>query len=84
MAVYGRWRTGKTERPTGRPRGFPSRLTPELREDMRLRLARYPGATLAELQAGLEATHTVITSVEGVSAVLVEMGWLRKKKPARR
>ena len=80
-------RTGKTERPAGRPRGIPSRLTPELREDMRLRLAQYPDATLAELQAWLEVTHTVIISVQGVSAVLVEMGWRRKKKekkPARR
>jgi len=41
---------------------------------MRLRLARYPGATLAELQVWLEATHTVIISVEGVSEVLVEIG----------
>ena len=41
-------RSGKTERPAGRPRGFPSRLTPELREDMRLRLAQYPDATLVE------------------------------------
>ena len=76
--------TGKTERPVGKPRGFPSRLTPELREAMRLRLAEYPDATLVELQAWLEATHTVSISVQRVSAVLVEMGWRREKKPARR
>ena len=77
-------RTGNTERPVGRARGFPSRLTPELREAMQLRLAQLPDATLVELQSWLEEKHAVSVSVQRLSAVLLEMGCRREKKPARR
>ena len=77
-------RTGNTERPPGRARGFPSRLTPELREALQLRLAQLPDATLVELQGWLEDNHEVSISVQRLSAVLLEMGCRRKKKPARR
>ena len=62
-------RTGKTERPVGRARGFPSRLTPDLREALQLRLAQLPDATLVELQAWLEDKHAVSISVQRLSAV---------------
>ena len=77
-------RTGSAERPPGRARGFPSRLTPELREALQLRLALLPDATLLELQSWLEDNHEVSISVQRLSAVLLEMGCRRKKKPARR
>jgi len=77
-------RTGNAERPTGRARGFPSRLTPELREALQLRLAQLADATLLELQGWLESNHAVSISVQRLSAVLLEMGCRRKKKPARR
>jgi transposase len=77
-------RTGSADRPAGRPRGFPSRLTPELREALELRLAQLPDATLLELQDWLKSNHKVSVSVQRLSAVLLEMGCRRKKKPARR
>jgi len=77
-------RTGKAERPAGSARGFPSRLTPELREALQLRLAQLADATLLELQGWLESNHAVSISVQRLSAVLLEMGCRRKKKPARR
>ena len=77
-------RTGNAERPAGRARGFPSRLTPELREALQLRLAQLADATLLELQGWLESNHEVSISVQRLSAVLLEMGCRRKKKPARR
>lgn len=77
-------RTGSAERPAGRPRGFPSRLTPELRDALQLRLAQLPDATLLELKDWLDSSHKVSISVQRLSAVLLEMGCRRKKKPARR
>ena len=72
------------ERPPGRARGFPSRLTPELREALQLRLAQLPDATLLELQGWLEDNHEVSISVQRLSAVLLEMGCRRKKRVAWR
>ena len=71
-------RTGSAERPPGRARGFPSRLTPELRE------AQLPDATLLEVQGWLEDNHEVSISVQRLSAVLLEMGCRRKKRAAWR
>ncbi len=72
-------RTGSTDRPVGRPRGFPSRLTPELRQKLRVRIGQSPDATLLELQAWLREQQQVSISVQRLSAVLLEMGMRRKK-----
>lgn len=75
--------TGSTDRPEGKPRGFPSRLTPEIRRKLRDRIGQYPDSTLMELKAWLLAQEQVSISVQRLSAVLLEMGLHRKKKPPR-
>jgi transposase len=76
--------TGSTDRPQCRPRGFPSRLTPEIRQQLQVRIGQYPDATLVELQGWLMEQTQVAISVQRLSAVLLEMGLRRKKKSARR
>ncbi len=46
--------TGKTERPLGKPRGFPSRLTPEIRLRLAAQIGQKPDATLMELREWLQ------------------------------
>lgn len=82
--LYAHRLTGNTERPAGKPRGFPSRTTPELRQKLQDRIGQRPDATLLELQGWLSEQHQVSISVQRLSAVLQEMGLRRKKKPARR
>lgn len=82
--LYAQRRTGSTDRPEGRPRGYPSRLTPEIRQKLSMRLGVCPDATLVELQAWLAQEERLSISVQRLSAVLLEMGLGRKKKPARR
>ncbi len=82
--IWGEYRrSGSMERPQGRPRGFASRLTPELREQLRGEIGRQPDRTLKELQGWLEQQRGVEISVTRLSAILQEMGLRRKKKPAR-
>jgi len=76
--------TGGTDRPVGGPRGFPSRLTPELRKKLAERIAQNPDATLVELKDWLLAQTKVSISVQRLCAVLLEMGLRRKKKFTRR
>ena len=72
--------TGSTDRPEGKPRGFPSRLTPEIRQRLKVELGQRPDATLLELQAWLIEHEQVSISVQRLSAVLLEMGLRREKK----
>lgn len=75
--------TGKTERPASKPRGFPSRLTPEIRLRLATQIAQKPDATLMELRDWLQKQETVAVSQQRLSAVILEMGIRVKKKPAR-
>ena len=40
--------TGSSSRPVGRPRGFPSRLTPEIRQRLGVQIGKQPNATVNE------------------------------------
>jgi len=82
--LYAQRRTGSTDRPIGKPRGFPSRLTPEIRQQLQVRIRQYPDETLVELQAWLTEQKQVSVSVSRLCAVLKEMGLVRKKNSARR
>ena len=51
--------SGSSDRPLGKPRGFPSRLTPELRKRLEERIAQHPDETLGgahKLAAGSNAS----------------------------
>lgn len=74
-----RRRTGRAERPAGARRGFPSRLTAELRLALSTQIQTRPDATLAELQQWLSEKHSVAVSVSRLCTVLQELG-LRLKK----
>ncbi len=74
-----RRRTGSVERPAGAKRGFPSRLTPELRSALSTQIQTRPDATLAELRQWLSEQHGVAVSVSRLCTVLQELG-LRLKK----
>jgi transposase len=81
------WRTkretGSIKRPAGRPRGFPSRLTPEIRQRLALQIGKQPDATVNELREWLQQQEGVAVSQQRLSAVILEMGIRVKKKPAR-
>lgn len=81
------WRTkretGSVARPAGRPRGFPSRLTPEIRARLSTQIGKQPDATVNELRQWLEQQEGVAISQQRLSAVILEMGLRIKKKPAR-
>ncbi len=66
--------TGSAERPVGRPRGFPSRLTPEIRERLAVQIGKQPDATVEELRGWLEQQEKVQISPQRLSAIVVEMG----------
>jgi transposase len=74
-----RRRTGSAERPAGAKRGFPSRLTPELRSALSTHIQTRPDATLAELRQWLSEQHGVAVSISRLCTVLQELG-LRLKK----
>jgi len=74
-----RRRTGRAERPAGARRGFPSRLTAELRVALRMQIQTRPDATLAELRQWLSEKHGVAVSISRLCAVLQELE-LRLKK----
>jgi len=75
--------TGQTERRPGKPRGFPSRLTPAIRERLAVQIGKRPDATVNELREWLRQEVEVEISQQRLSAVIVEMGIRVKKKPAR-
>jgi transposase len=81
------WRTkrqtGQTERPAGRRRGFPSRLTPAIRERLAVQIDKRPDATVNELREWLQQQTGVEISQQRLSAVILEMGIRVKKKSAR-
>ena len=72
-------RTGKMEKPPGGPRGPRSKLTPEVREQLRAWITRQPDLTLAELQQKLLDRHQIYSSLSRLWEVLGAMG-LRLKK----
>ena len=71
--------TGSSSRPAGRPRGFPSRLTPEVRQRLGVQIGKQPDATVNELRGWLQTQENVAISQQRLSAVIIEMG-LRVKK----
>ena len=75
--------TGSTDRPVGRPRGFPSRLTPEIRQRLTEQISKHPDATLEEWREWLDKQEDVRISPQRLSAVILEMGLQIKKKSAR-
>lgn len=75
--------TGSTSRPGGRPRGFPSRLTPEIRQRLEGQIGKQPDATINELRGWLETQESVTISQQRLSAVILEMGIRVKQKSAR-
>lgn len=81
------WRTrretGRTDRLPGRPRGFPSRLTPEIRQRLTAQIGKQPDATINELREWLQIQEGLAISQQRLSAVILEMGIRVKKKPAR-
>ena len=81
------WRTkretGRTDRPAGRPRGFPSRLTPVIRERLAAQIGKQPDATINELREWLQMQEGIAISQQRLSAVILEMGIRVKKKSAR-
>jgi transposase len=74
-----RRRTGSAARPVGAKRGFPSRLTAELRLALSTQIQARPDATLVELRQWLSDKHGVVVSVSRLCTVLQELG-LRLKK----
>ena len=74
-------RTGCAERPKGGKRGFPSRLTPQIKDRIRIRLSKYPNSTLRELQQWLMKTQSVAVGLPHLCTTLKNMG-LRQQKRA--
>ena len=75
--------TGSVKRPAGKPRGFPSRLTPEIRQRLATQIGKQPDATVNELRDWLQQQEGVAISQQRLSAVIFEMGLRVKKKSAR-
>ena len=72
-------KTGRMERPPAGPRGPRSKLTPEVRKQLRCWIASQPDLTLAELQRRLVRERRLRVSIGRLWTVLREMG-LRLKK----
>ena len=66
--------TGSSSRPAGRPRVFPSRLTPEIRQCLGVQIGKQPDATVNELRGWLQAQESVAISQQRLSPVILEMG----------
>jgi transposase len=71
--------TGSSSRPVGRPRGFPSRLTPQIRQRLCVQIDKQPDATINELREWLQTHESVAISQQRLCAVIFEIG-LRVKK----
>ena len=72
-------RTGKMERPPAGPRGPKSKLTEEVRQQLREWIAAQPDLTLMEMQRRLDQELSLKVSIGRLWKVLREMG-LRLKK----
>lgn len=72
-------RTGRMERPPAGPRGPRSKLTEEVREQLRSWIASQPDLTLVEMQRRLARERRLKVSIGRLWTVLREMG-LRLKK----
>lgn len=72
--------TGSSDRPAGGPRGFPSRLTPAIRERLEAQIGKQPDATVNELREWLQKEEDIAISQQRLSAVILEMGIRVKKK----
>lgn len=81
------WRTkretGSSKRPPSGRRGFPSRLTPEIRQRLAAQIGKQPDATVNELREWLQQQEGVTISQQRLSAVIFEMGLRIKKKSSR-
>jgi transposase len=81
------WRTkretGHFGRPPAKPRGFPSRLTPAIRERLAIQIGQRPDATVNELREWLQKEEAIAISQQRLSAIILEMGIGVKKKLAR-
>ena len=81
------WRTkretGSVQLPVGRPRGLPSRLTPEIRARLSMQIGKQPDATVNELREWPQQQEGVAISQQRLSAVIFEMGLRVKKKSVR-
>ncbi len=62
--------SGSAERPLGRPRGFPSRLIPKIRERLAGQVGKQPDAKVEELRRWLEQQEKVQISPQRLSAIL--------------
>ena len=63
------WASGSTDRHVGKARGFPSRLSPELRQRLAERIAQHPDAALVELKDWLLGQTQVSVSVQRLCAL---------------
>jgi len=72
-------RSGRMERPAGGPRGPRSKLTLEVRKQLRVWIASQPDLTLKEIQGRLHRELRLRASIGRLWAVLQGMG-LRLKK----
>lgn len=76
--------TGQIKRPPGARRGPASKLTPELREQLRGWIRKQPDLTLAELQLRLWDQHRIEVSLSRLWTVLQELGMRLKKSRSTR
>ena len=81
-ATYGR--TGKMERPPAGPRGPKSKLTAEVRQQLRQWIAAQPDLTLMEMQRRLAQELSLKVSIGRLWKVLREMGLRLKKSHSMR
>ena len=78
-----RHRTGKMERPPGRPPGPASKITAEIQQELKGWIGKQADLTLAELQLRLYQRRKLEISLSRLWTVLKSMG-LRLKKVAPR
>jgi transposase len=77
-------RTGKMERPPAGPRGPKSKLTAEVRQQLREWIAAQPDLTLMEMQERLDEELSLKVSIGRLWTVLGEMNLRLKKSHSMR
>ena len=77
-------RTGKMERPPAGPRGPRSKLTAEVRQQLREWIVVQPDLTLVEMQRRLDRELSLTVSIGRLWTVLREMGFRLKKSHSMR
>ncbi len=60
--------------------GFRSRLTPDIRQRLGVRIGKQPDATVNELRGWLQTQESVAISQQRLSAMILEMGLRVKQK----